>query len=522
MTKGIFKKRQKKQGLDARIERLICTGLIVSERVCKELDPIFEEDFFCADFTRWTATKALDFWRSHREPSKRHIQDVYHREKKNGMESSLASTVNDFLSGISSEFERDDGFNEGYVVEQAMRYFRLRSLKITTDDANALLEDGRIEDAETVWSQHRKIERTIGEGVNPFVDIDLIDRAFERMSKPMFTLPGAAGKLLSVQLHRKNFISFRGVVGRGKTFTLQELAKFAARARLNVAFIGVGDMSEEEYALRWAENLAGRSSDPDDCDAMWIPCLDCWLNQTDQCKKRQRKSTVGLPRDLLDAEFPHPDDAPDNYKPCSVCQDDPKFRGAAWWYWREAVDPLTRSEAVKLGKRFMKRMKGRDFKLQCFPSKGVSPSGLDSLLQRWSDYDDWLADVLIVDYMDELASDDAFDQFRHQEAGKWSAMRGLAFKWNILAIAADQGDANSYETETINLKNFNEDRRRNDVLTGGIGINQTDVEKARGIARWAYFKLRKGHYTISDQVCIVQALGQGRPLVGSWWRKRQG
>jgi hypothetical protein len=519
--KGMLKRGDKVEGLDSRVERLICIGLIVSARVCRELAPIAKDEMFCSDFTKWVATKALDFYKRHEKPPLRHIEDVFHKDKRAGMNSSLAESIEEFLKGISAEFEDASQFNEGYVIDAAVRYFKARSLRAAAEDARALVDEGRIEEAEKIWSNFKRVDKIASQGVNPFTNSELIKRAFERVENPLFEMPGAVGQLLSVQLHRKNFLSFRGVVGRGKTFTLQELAKCAARARLNVAFIGVGDMSEEEYTMRWLESIAGRSSDPEDCEPMWIPCMDCWLNQTGACRKNIRKGKTELPAELRELEFPHPDDAPDSYVPCSVCSEEPDFKGASWWTWREAVKPLDWAEGLELGRRFMKRLKGKDFKLQCFPSKGVTPSGLESLMERWRDYENWLADVIIVDYMDELGSDESDEQFRHREAAKWSACRGLAFKWNLLMVGADQGDTDSYTRETIGLDNFNEDRRRNDVLTGGIGINQTPAEKARGIVRWAYFKLRKGHYGLSDQVSIVQALGQGRPVVGSWWRKHQ-
>ena len=127
----------------------------------------------------------------------------------------------------------------------------------------------------------------------------------------------------------------------------------------------------------------------------------------------------------------------------------------------------------------------------------------------------------MIDYMDEMGSDSNDETMRHREQSKWSAMRGLAMKWSILLISADQGDAASYTAETITMKNFNEDRRRNDVATGCIGLNQTEEEKSRGIMRWAWAFLRGGaSYTINDQVVVIQSLSQGRPLVGSFWRRR--
>ena len=519
MTRELYTRDQKAAGLDASQERLICTGLVISDRVAKDLAPLYRPEHLIADFTRWVADRCIEFHREHGTAPGRHIRDIYDSSVRSGMDRDLAGLVDAFLTGISGEYERAKEFNAGYVVERATLYFRARALREATRETDAFLEAGQIEEAETRWGAYKSVGRPGPEGVNPFTDKGLIQRSFERQDAPLFTLPGAAGKLLSAQTHRKNFLSLRGAAGKGKTYALQELAKAAVRYRLNGVFIGIGDMSEEEYTMRWLEGLTGRSSLVEQCQPGWIPCLDCERNQDGSCKLRQRAGTVELPKELRDAAKPDPEYTPRDYVPCSYCEEQYDFHGAAWWEWQEEQKVLTWQEALEAGERFSSRLKGKDFKLLCYPSKATTPDGLDMLLERWRDYENWLPDVMFLDYMDELGSDDKFDQFRHQEAGKWSAMRGLATRWNLLLVSADQSDADGYTQETLSMKNFNEDRRRNDVLTGGLGINQTPAEKFRGVARWAYFKLRRGAYGLGNQVCIVQALSRGRAVVGSWWRR---
>ncbi len=509
----------KREGVDASTERLICTGMVVSDRVCRELAQCYRPELMTTDFTRWVGDVCIAFFEKHGTAPRKHVQDLFHTASRRGrMEPGQVRLIREFLKGISSEYERADHFNEGYVMDQAIHYFRGRSLYLIKEEVGEMLEGGDVDEAETRLAQYRKVDRVADTGLNPFKDIDLIQRAFEQQQQPLFELPGAIGQLTNIQWKRKNFVSVMGVVGRGKTYTLQEMAKYAAAARCNVVFIGIGDMSDEEYALRWAVNLSGRSEDPDDCVAGWVPCPDCRLNQNNSCTLPQRVGKVGLPEEMQNAEAPAPEDAPRNYKPCSACSHEADFQGVAWRRLRKAVKPLEWNEAYHVMQRFSRRMKGKDFKLLAAPSKALTPHTIDSQLERWRDFEQFIPDVLILDYMDELGVDAKFDQFRHQEAEKWSSMRGLAQKWNMLIITAEQADAGGYDKETLGLGNFNEDRRRNDVVTGKLTLNRTPAEEQSGITRFAWAKLRKGRFKLCDQVQVLQCFTEGRPMVASWWR----
>jgi len=518
-----LKRSQKEKGIDPNSERLICTGLIISSRVCTELSEISEiENLMVSDFTSWIASTCIEHYREHKSSIGIHIKDALHLAKRSqSINEYTASLVEEFLQSISSEYERSDKFNEKYVLEKiAFPYFKARAIKNKIQEADALLKSGHIEEAQEAIEKNCKVERHIEEFINPFNNQEVLKRAFERQDNPLFTLPGPAGDLINVQLHRGNFFTFRGPAKRTKSFTLLELAKAASKSRCNVAFIGAGDMTEEEYALRLATNLSGRSNLEKDCKERWSPCLDCVKNQNNSCAKPERLSRVGLSEETLNEKMPDPENAPRGYRPCSVCKDDHDFCGSSWWEKKSQVEPLTWTEALRYGNRFTRRIKGRDFKLKSFPSKAITPNKLESFLERWRDEQNWIPDVIIIDYMDEFGSDSRDDAYRHREADKWSRIRAIAMKWDCLVISADQSDSSGYTAETIGMKNFNEDRRRNDITTGCIGLNQTESEKARGIMRWSWAFLRGGaSYTPAHQVYVIQDLACGKPLVGSWWRK---
>ena len=75
--------------------------------------------------------------------------------------------------------------------------------------------------------------------------------------------------------------------------------------------------------------------------------------------------------------------------------------------------------------------------------------------------------------------------------------------------------AASYTASTIRRSNFSEDRRKNDAVTGMLGINATEEEQGMGVFRLNWTKRREKAYTESRCVHVAGCLHLGRPHVKS-------
>lgn len=501
--------------MDSQPERQIVTGMIVSDDFLRQIRSIYRPDLMQIPFAKTVARWCTQYGQKYNKAPKQHIQDLFEHHTRKGLASEQVELIEDFLQSISEDFQRGDKFNTHYALDQAEAHFKSRSLEILKEDIEGELAEGNILEAEATLSRYKRVVRSTSDGINPFTDKDAIIEAFEEDTEPLFTLPGAAGQFFNNQAKRGNFIAFEGPEKRGKTFTLWEMAKRAYKARNNVAFFGLGDMSRNQMLRRISVSVTGRPYQVKHCGSLVVPCLDCVKNQEDTCHKPFRCSKVGLNgADDFAA-------TPEGYVPCSVCEEKGlrRFKGTVWYQERAPVEPLTWREAIRLGKRFAARSAGKkEFKLVCRPARSTSIADMRSQLDVWEEMEGFIPDVVIADYMDILAPEPGSSKDdRHKVNDSWVAGRALSLERNCLFLSATQTDTASYTKEIIDADNFSEDKRKNAHVTGMIGLNQTDEEKAKGIMRWNWVFLRESDFDRRATVKIIQSLQIGRPLIASYW-----
>ena len=210
-------------------------------------------------------------------------------------------------------------------------------------------------------------------------------------------------------------------------------------------------------------------------------------------------------------------DNPD-YKPCHNCSKywDNRW-GAVWLKEVDTGNPLTVSGAKKVIKEFFIKNKRR-FKLSTHPSRTLTISEIDNILGLWERRDNFVADLLILDYID-ISAPEVNMEFRHQENDKWMRFRGLTQKRHLLGITVTQADADSYTKDRLSFKNFSEDIRKYAHVTAMYGLNQdkNDREKEIGIMRINEIVIREDAFLSSNEVHVLQNLRRGQPCLSSYW-----
>ena len=462
----------------------------------------------------------MEYFKRYNKAPQQHIEDIFKSHQRKDLDADRAELISDFLESISDEYERADKFNSRYAIDQVEEYFRTQSLQALSEDIRAELARGNTQEAEALLGKYQRVSQPLKRGINPFTDKEAIFNAFERSEERLFQIPGALGHLINDELVREGLIGFMGPEKRGKTFILMELAKRAARARNNTAFFGAGDMTQDPMIIRWHTSLTGRSNRKRYCEETLMPVLDCVHNQMNKCNKRQRVCDCGLGLEKPDDPIPF-EDAPEDYVPCSVCAKNrhSRFRGAVWYEHYEEVKPLMWREGLKAGRQFMKRLKGRDFKLDCYYNNQLSVRTIKIQLEIWRDSEGWIPDVVVVDYADILMPESGFESkdLRHQQNEAWRILRSLSQEWHCLVITATQADAASYDVKSLRMKHFSEDKRKYGHVTGMLGLNQTDEDRARGIMRINWLVRREGEFNPNHHVKVLQCLARGKPLIASYW-----
>lgn len=169
-------------------------------------------------------------------------------------------------------------------------------------------------------------------------------------------------------------------------------------------------------------------------------------------------------------------------------------------------------------KRVASGSKG-SFRLSCHSNDTLTAKEMRRILEQWHKEDGFVPDVIVDDYIDIHAAEDARKDFRHQDNQKWTNARTLNLDYNCVYLTATQADADSYDRESLGMKNFSENKRKYAHVTAMYALNQTKDEKLLNIIRIGDIGVvREG--ASQSQVQILQCLEIGRPYIDSRvWQK---
>ena len=516
------------------IERRIVTGLIVSKdywnRIHRFWDPMFLDSPELRTIAEWCVAYHEKYGRAPDED----IQAIYVEKLKSGRLSKAdAQYIEELLAGLSDEYGRDTQFNSAYLCDQTITYFKAQELERHNQEIQALIEQGKVEEADTLarsYSPRVLTDTDTGIDLSTRQVLERIDRAFSETGQRVVTYPGALGDMWNEQLIRGGFFTFLAPEKRGKTFMLLEIALRAIRGRANVAFFEAGDMTESQILRRICVYICQRSDRARYCQERFRPVGDCLLNQLDLCDRPDRNCDHGIYEGLSLADYKreYPQyvnlqalrekyEENRDYEPCDSHGCDQR-QGAIWLRKIKRTRPLTAQQAKKTLRRFFKRYKRR-FKLITYPAGTLTVSEIRKCLNDWERHDGFVPDVIAIDYADLLSADDSsISEFRHRQDHIWKGLRALSQERHALVISATQADAESYKKGRLTISNFSEDKRKLSHVTAQYGLNQDPQgrEKALGIMRINEIVVREGAFSPDHEVYVLQDLSAGRPFLESF------
>lgn len=497
---------------EAQIERQIVTGMIISDRFLNEVQTIYDKELMEVPFARTVAGWCLSYWEQYEKAPGRHIQDIFNSHRRNSLPPDTADLIEEFLGSISNEYARAKTFNVPYLLDQAEVRFKARSMRIMTEDVTALLSEGDTTEAEAILAGYKRIQRPGSMGINPFTDKDAVFEALEDPEKNvLFRLPGELGKFVG-PIERDMLIGLMAPEKRGKTWWLDEIAWRAYQAGCNVAVFDAGDMSKNQRVVR--AHIRNARQNPRFAGEILIPIVDCLYNQDNTCERPERPVDFGI----IDGEGKRAafESAP-NYLPCIHCRKKfpREFKGAVWFN-KETVERLTWRHALTMGERTARRAKLGDYKLLNFPNGTLSVSDIHTQLNIWEDTEGFIPDVIVIDYADILAPEDARKEYRHQQNETWQTLRALSQIRRCAVITATQADATSYTAQTIAPKHFSESKGKYSHVLMMITLNQTPAEKREGVMRIGKMFVREDDFDLKKQVTVLQCPKLGRPYLDSF------
>lgn len=455
-------RRRTYDGRDVRrVLAALATDKVVLGRIAERWEPA---GLFNDRTSDMVAGWCVNHWRKHGEPPGRAVEGLYDAwaaTRKDG--DAEVGTVAKLLDYVSAELDRmGEGLSSDYVLDVAAGIFNRARLRDAVNLVEADLDAGRTDDAFGRVDQLRRVELGTGEMVRPSVEYEPWQRAFDkdRTSKPLVTYPGWLGTLLNGMMVRNTFVAWMAPDKVGKSMFLLDAAYRAVINRRRVAFLDVGDMTEEEVIERLGQRCLRRPVNP--CEYRW---------------------PVGI--------------------------DD---EGNVTWETRREKTGLQPGEAFKTFRRICRK---RDLlRLAHYPNSTIGVDGIESVVDGW-ERDGWVADVVVIDYADILAPPRGVRDPLEQIDSTWKMLRGMSQRLHCLLMTATQSNAAAYKRggALLNRTNFSGRKTKLAHVNGMIGINQTPEEHDDDIWRLNWVVRRRGKSSDRRYARVAGCLDAACPVV---------
>lgn len=456
--------------VDLSEERRILSYMITSTPFLVEVAQVAESRLFESSYSRSVSGWVLEFYQLTKEAPGRAIEDIYRKRSKEMQDDETREMAGEFLSRLSKDWEASVPNNKKYSAEEAICWFKLRSLTQLKDQLEASLQQADPKVGERLVAEYKRIERINGQGIDMFRDFERISSAFNEQEDELFTLPGDLGTAIG-PICRGDFISFMGPPKRGKTWWLLYLAQRAALTGVKALHINL-EMTENQVTRR-----------------IW-------------------QSIMGMPR-KGEVSFDVGKFLPDGDK------------------WALEYRPMHRTFQVPTKERLASEVRkiqmnarGGGFKVLTFPTQTLTLSALKRELNNLEVYENFVPDFITVDYADIMADDQGMKEERHRLNAIWGGLRGLAQDRQIaIATASQSGRKTMSGKKDVEAEDASEDMRKIAHLTKLITLNQSEAEQSMGIMRLGCKVQREGEAFL-DQVVVTQALQIGRPFIDAKIRGR--
>lgn len=385
-------------------------------------------------------------------------------------DSGYVESVRYILQGLSAEATQD--INLAYIQDLAGDYLVMLQLGHVADAVRSCVDKNDLKGAQSAIN-YTPLDLSANLGLDVLQNEAAMIAAFNRQNDCVLRYPGPLGVFLSDTFERDGFISLMGPEKRGKTWWLLDFAWEAMCQRKRVAFFEVGDLSEPQILRRFGVRAVGRPIRESD---LWVP--------------------TGLQCNEVDGDM------------VAVVQRE-----------QRRLPAITGEAAVRGCISVMRNsVKSHDSYLKCVtvPAGSLSVQDISNYyLTTWQRQQQWVPDVIVVDYADILAPPPGVHNERDQISKNWEQLRGLSQKWHALVLTATQANAASYGAHTITRQHFSNDKRKLAHVTGMIGLNQTPEEKIEGLMRLNWVLSRD--LEISEYKCawVAGCLGLARPAMFS-------
>ena len=134
--------------VETRVEQLILTGMIISDRFLQEVQQMYRPELIEVPAVKIVSGWCIDFYKKQKKAPGKDIQSIYDSAVREGLDKDRVESIERFLLKASTEYERADKLNVSYLLDVAEKRFKEVSLRHLAEDINTLLLKEDVKGAE--------------------------------------------------------------------------------------------------------------------------------------------------------------------------------------------------------------------------------------------------------------------------------------------------------------------------------------------------------------------------------------
>lgn len=451
--------------VDLSPERTIVTNCIMDDKFLKSVAPLVKLNLFKTSYAREVISWVLEFFSVYQEAPKQQIQEIYQSKRSSvNYDEDTAESISTFLQSLSRDYVKS---NLEYSVDQTEQYFKVRSLELFNEKLqNAIALNDPVQ-GEALIANFSRVGKPEGEGMSIAFDASTIYSAYTDEQEELFVYPGALSQVWG-RACRGDLSAVLAPIKRGKSLALWFAAEQAMMAGCKVAFFSL-EMTKAQIVRRaWNSLMASPRKEGDFAIPYFYEIEDTIGEQGptqifEICKKIIHRTPTEL----------------------------------------DSIETFQ--------KKLRTKFRGGDCRIFAVPGYTTTIEDIISHIDNMMYYDNYIPDVVIIDYADILkASDKAGKEYRHQLNDIWLKLRWLARSRNIHVISASQTNRAGF-VKDISIDDIAEDMRKLAHVSTLVCLNQTLTEKENGIIRI------KGLLQRDEETCFHQAVVLQNPKIGRFY-----
>ncbi len=502
--------------IETAIEEKILTLLITNDSFCRDIVPIMRLEHFQSEYIRKIAAWAKGYFDEYQKAVYTHIQDIFEFERSEGqLQEAEVSLIGVFLNKLSKKFVEDDvKINLIYVVDEAVRYFKKRGLRVKSEKVQLLLDNDRVDEAEAEMGSYKQIAKETSKWRNPFDEayVRKMDSPEIKENTTLFRFPGKLGSVCG-DFKRGELVGVLGKFKSGKSWFTQEMAILAMSQGYQVAYISL-EMTEEELTERFYRRLTGR---PEETGEVLYPIFDCEKNQNATCDKSQATNRIRLKYVPDDPLFPaYFSDIRNSYVPCNYCRDIDRFNyNPSVWFISSQKKRFGTNKLIKKLKGFKLMAGCGDIRFIPYSAFSANFDQISRDLDKLYYDEDYLADVIVIDQIRILApTTKNLDGYQLMDYN-WKMAKKMAGDRNALVISPHQTTKSGLKKKSLSSDNIADYVGIFGHVNKLYAINQSPAEKRSKMMRFGVIGSRNNKFDENQQVMLLQNFDVGEVILDS-------